>query len=128
MLDVMRKNAQSWVIKGIFVIIIVVFALFWTDPGQQGTGLQVVAEVDGSRITMSEYRRSYENLMSAYRNIFKEGLSEEMLKTMKINEKALDNLIESRLLLSEAERLGLKVSDAELIEQIALDKDLEYEQ
>ena len=119
MLDVMRKNAQSWVIKGIFVIIIVVFALFWTDPGQQGTGLQVVAEVDGSRITMSEYRRSYENLMSAYRNIFKEGLSEEMLKTMKINEKALDNLIESRLLLSEAERLGLKVSDAELIDSVS---------
>ncbi|MDO8445122.1 MAG: SurA N-terminal domain-containing protein [Deltaproteobacteria bacterium] len=119
MLDVMRRHAQSWVIKGVFAIIIIVFVLFWSDPGQQGTGLQVVAVVDGSKITMTEYSRSYENLMAAYRNIFKEGLSEEMLKMMKIKEKALDNLIESRLLLSEAERLGLKVSDVELIDSVS---------
>jgi peptidyl-prolyl cis-trans isomerase D len=118
MLDVMRRHAQSWVIKGIFVIIIIVFILFWTEPGEKGAPLQVVAVVDGSKITLSEYRRSYDNLMNVYRSIFREGLSEETIKMMKLSEKALDSLIEGRLLLAEAERLGLTVSDAELIDSI----------
>lgn len=119
MLDVMRKHAQSWVIKGLFVIIIIVFILLYTAPGEKGTGLQVVANVEGSDITLSEYQRSYENLMNVYRNIFKEGLSEDMLKMLKLKEKALDNIIESRLILKEAERLALKVSDAELVESVS---------
>lgn len=119
MLDIMRKHAQSWVIKGIFVIIIIVFVLFWTEPREKGSGLEVVANMDGSKITMSEYRKSYDNMMNIYRNIFKEGLSEDMLKMMKLKEKALDSIIESRLLLAEAERLGLQVSNSELVDSIA---------
>lgn len=119
MLDVMRKHAQSWVIKGLFIIIIIVFILLYTAPGDKGTGLQVVATVEGSDITLSEYQRSYDNLMNVYRNIFKEGISEDMLKMLKLKEKALDNIIESRLILKEADRLGLKVSDAELVESVS---------
>lgn len=119
MLDVMRKNAQSWVIKGLFVIIIIVFILLYTAPGEKGTGLQVVATVDDANITLSEYQKAYDNIINIYRSIYKEGLSEEMLKEMKIREKALDNLIDTRLLLKEAERLGFKVSDAELVDSIS---------
>lgn len=119
MLDVMRRHAQSWLIKGIFAILIVVFILFWTEPGQKGTGLQVVANVDGSKITLSEYRRSYENLMNVYRNFYREGLSEEIIKMLKLKEKALDSLIDSRLLLKEADNLGLSVSNSELAESIS---------
>lgn len=119
MLDIMRKHAQSWVIKGIFIIIIFVFVLFWTDQGDKGTGLQVVATVDGSKITLSEYQKAYENIMNVYRSVYREGLSEEVLKAMKIKEKALDNIIDSRLLIKEADRLGLKVSDAELIDSVS---------
>lgn len=118
MLDVMRRHAQSWVIKGIFVIIIIVFVLFWTEPREKGSGLQVVAVVDGSKITMSEYRRSYDNLANIYRSIYREGLSDEVLKMLKLREKALDKLVDSRLLLKEADRLGLRVSDAELVDSI----------
>lgn len=119
MLDVMRRNAQSWVIKGLFVIIIIVFVMFWSGPGDKGTGLQVIATVDGSNITMSEYRKSYENMMSIYRNMFKEGLSEDILKMLKLKEKALDSLIEGRLLLAEAEKIGLQVSNSELVDSIS---------
>ncbi|MEK6725600.1 MAG: SurA N-terminal domain-containing protein [Deltaproteobacteria bacterium] len=119
MLDVMRKHAQSWVIKGLFVIIIIVFILLYTAPGEKGTGLQVVATVDDAKITWSEYQKSYDNIMSIYRSIYKEGLSEEMLKELKIKEKALDNLIDARLLFKEAATVGFKVSDAELVDSIS---------
>lgn len=119
MLDVMRKHAQSWLIKGVFAIIIVVFVLFWTEPGQKGVGLEVVATVDGSKITLSEYRRSYENLMNIYRSVYREGLSEEVIKMLKLREKALDSIIDSRLLLKEADNLGLNVSNAELADSIS---------
>lgn len=119
MLDVMRRNAQSWLIKGIFAIIIVVFILFWTEPGQKGIGLEVVATVDGSKITLTEYRRSYDNLMNIYRSVYREGLSEEIIKMLKLKEKALDSIIDSRLLLKEADNLGLSVSNAELAESIS---------
>ncbi len=108
MLDVMRKHAQSWLIKGVFAIIIVVFILFWTEPGQKGVGLEVVATVDGSKITLSEYRRSYENLLNIYRSVYREGLSEDIIKMLKLKEKALDTIIDSRLLLKEADNLGLR--------------------
>lgn len=119
MLDVMRRHAQSWAIKGIFIIIIIVFILFWTEPRQKGTALQSVAVVDGYKITLSEYRRSYENLVGFYKNIYREGLSEEMVKMMRLREKALDSLIDTRLLMREAEKLGLTVSDAELVDSIS---------
>lgn len=119
MLDVMRKHAQSWLIKGVFAIIIVVFILFWTEPGQKGVGLEVVATVDGSKITLSEYRRSYDNLMNIYRSVYREGLSEEVIKMLKLREKALDSIIDSRLLLKEADNLGLNVSNTELADSIS---------
>lgn len=119
MLDVMRRHAQSWLIKGIFAVIIVVFILFWTEPGQKGVGLEVVATVDGSKITLSEYRRSYENLLNVYRNFYREGLSEEIIKMLKLKEKALDSIIDNRLILKEADNLGLNVSNAELADSIS---------
>ena len=119
MLDVMRRNAQSWLIKAIFAVIIVVFVLFWTEPGQKGVGLEVVATVDGSKITLSEYRRSYENLVNIYRSVYREGLSEEIIKMLKLKEKALDSIIDSRLLLKEADNLGLNVSNVELADSIS---------
>lgn len=119
MLYVMRKHAQSWAIKGLFAVIIIVFILLYTSPGEQGTGLQVVGTVDGAKITLSEYQKTYDNLINIYRNIYKNGLSEETLKELKIQEKALDNLIDARLLLKEAESVGFKVSDAELIDSIS---------
>lgn len=119
MLDVMRRHAQSWLIKGIFAIIIVVFILFWTEPGQKGVGLEVVATVDGSKVTLSEYRRSYENLVNIYRSVYREGLSEDIIKMLKLKEKALDSIIDSRLLLKEADNLGLNVSNAELTDSIS---------
>ena len=119
MLDVMRKHAQSWAIKGLFTVIIIVFILLYTAPGEKGAGLQVVATVDDANITLSEYQKSYDSIMSIYRSIYKEGLSEETLKELKIKEKALDNLIDARLLFKEAASVGFKVSDAELVDSIS---------
>lgn len=119
MLDAMRKNAQSWVIKGIFVIIIIVFILFYSGGMDRGTALQTVATVNGSKITMIEYRKSYENMLNLYRNIFKEGLSEDTLKVLNLKDKAINGIIDSRLLFAEAEKLGFRVSDSELIDSIS---------
>ncbi|MBF8251605.1 MAG: putative peptidylprolyl cis-trans isomerase [Deltaproteobacteria bacterium] len=99
--------------------IIIVFILLYTAPGEKGTGLQVVATVDDAKITLSEYQKSYDNIMSIYRSIYKEGLSEETLKELKIKKKALDNLIDARLLFKEAASVGFKVSDAELVDSIS---------
>lgn len=119
MLDVMRKHGQSWVIKGLFIIIIFVFILLYTAPGQKGTGLQVVATVDGDDITLSEYKKAYDNMLSIYKSIYREGLSEDILKEMKLKSKALDSLIDTSLLLKEAQRVGFNASNAELVDSIS---------
>ena len=59
MLDIIRRNAESWVVKAIFGIIIVVF-IFWGVSTLDGTSPSVMAYVNDQPITIGEFRERYE--------------------------------------------------------------------
>lgn len=111
MLRFMRKYATGWMIKGIFGLIIIVF-IFWGVGGMSG-GDKTVAEVGSHKVTMAEYQEAKTKLLNMYRNIFKERLDENMLKTLKLNEAAMNQIVDSYLLLQQAKTMGITVSDAE---------------
>jgi parvulin-like peptidyl-prolyl isomerase len=107
----MRKYATGWMIKGIFGLIIIVF-IFWGVGGMKGDE-KTVAEVGSHKVTMAEYQEARTRLLNMYRNVFKDKLDENMLKALKLNQAAMNEIVDSYLLLQHAKTMGITVSDAE---------------
>jgi peptidyl-prolyl cis-trans isomerase D len=119
MLEFMRKRARSTWIKVIFLIIVVVF-IFWGVGGSVSGGRpDTIASIDGQTISLREFQRAYENMKNAYREVYKERLTPELLEQMNLREQALNQLVETRLLETEAKRVGFTVSDDEVRQEIA---------
>ncbi|MCJ7774053.1 MAG: SurA N-terminal domain-containing protein, partial [Desulfobacterales bacterium] len=113
MLSIMRKKAGSWILKIVLGVIAVVF-VFW-GFGRQGSDKVVkVASVNGDVITLDEYQEQYKDLVEEFRRSLGENFNEELIQSLKLKERALEALIERRLLLSEARRLNFQVTEEEL--------------
>ncbi len=118
MLKLMRKNAGSWMVKFILGAIIIVFT-FWGVGTWQAERRNQVASVNGASITYDEYRQVYDSLVDQARQQFGGNLSDNVLKMLQLDQRALDRLIQQELLKQEAKRLGLRVTDLELERSIA---------
>jgi len=94
----------------IIILITISFLFFGIYPSS--TTSNMVADVNGDVITGEDLNRAYRNLYDTYRQIFKDQLNEAMTKTLRAQ--ALSELVQSRLLIQEAGRMGLKISDDEL--------------
>jgi len=121
MLDILRKHASSWLIKVILGAIIISFAFFFgynrmtrAKRGLQGLGTgEAVATVNGVDISAAEYRFFHErNLERLKENIKGEGMDESLRKI--VQSMTLQQLIQRQLLLQTAEKLGVRIPDAEL--------------
>ena len=117
MLSLMRKKAGSWMIKVILALIVVVF-MFWGVGSFRNQQATVVASVDGMPITYDEYNRVYNDLIEQLSRQMGSNLNEETLKMFQVKKQALDRIIDRRLMLAEANRLGFMISDQELIDSI----------
>ena len=104
----MRAGTDSFLIQALFVVIVVSF-VFW-GVGGQGPTSSVVAIVDGERVTDTEFQKEM-RFYTGGRTVSDEeyaGLAQQVLQ----------GIIERKLLLKEADRLGLEVSDDEVMRQI----------
>lgn len=113
MLDFMRKNAGAWTVKFILFAIIVVFT-FWGVGSWQADRVNRVATVNGEPIPSEAYRTAYGRMLDRMRQQFGNNLNDDLLKMLNVEEQALNQLIDQKLLVGEARRLGLRVSDKEL--------------
>jgi peptidyl-prolyl cis-trans isomerase D len=104
-------------IKIILGLIVIVF-IFWGFEGFQARRSARVAIVNGETISIDEYRSTYNNLLEQYRQNFGNNFTEETLKLLQLDKKALDYLIEQKLMVQEAEKLSIRVSDEEIVKAI----------
>jgi peptidyl-prolyl cis-trans isomerase D len=109
MLIQMHKH-MKWIMWTIVVLITVAFLFFGIFPS--ATSGRAVAKVDGYVIAADEFNRVYRNMAENYRQILKDQFNENFQQIVK--KQALQELIRNRLLLQEAERKSLKVTDEEL--------------
>ena len=117
MLSLMRKHAGTWMIKIILGAIVVVF-VFWGVGSYTSRRTGRVASVNGTIITLDDYRISYRNLVEQARQSFGKNLNEELIEMLQIRKRALDQLIDRSLMQQAAEKFKLTVSDEELAESI----------
>lgn len=109
MIEQMQKH-MNWIMWTILVLIIVSFLFFGIFPSTSERG--IAASVNGEVITSSELNRVYRNMVDTYRQIFKDQFNDTMSRT--VRKQALRDLIQNRLLVQEAKRVGLKVTDEEV--------------
>src|SRR5512137_2418596 len=113
MLEQMRKH-MNWIMWVILILVIISFLFFGIYPSDRGRG--EAATVNGEVITAGELDRAYRSMYETYRQIFKDQFTDAMARTLR--QQALRELVQNRLLVQEASRMGLKVSDEEVREAI----------
>jgi peptidyl-prolyl cis-trans isomerase D len=117
MLSFLRKNAGTWLIKGILGAIVVVF-VFWGVGSFRNESNAWVAKINGETVSAEQYNEAYNTLIQRYRSAYGQRFNDEMIKMLNLKQQALNQLIEKQLLLNEAGRLKFMVSSDELIDSI----------
>ena len=109
MLEQMRKH-MNWIMWIILVLVIVSFLFFGIYPSSDSRG--AAATVNGEVVSAGELNRAYRNMYETYRQIFKDQFNDSMAKGLR--RQALQDLVQTRLLVQEAKRNGLRVTDEEV--------------
>ncbi len=114
MLDAMRQNAGSWIVKILFAIIIIVFVFAYSTGGNQGdSGNAVIAYVEDTPILTKDFEQL---LQQEIRNRQQATASEQDFDNLR--SLVLSNMINAELLRQQSIKLGLFVSDEEVATRI----------
>ena len=117
MLETIRAHSQGWLAKLILTLITVPFALFGIDAYLKNAGNSAaVAKVDGSTISIQEYRNAMQSLRD---RLQKEGSKDlAALDSPEVKQSVLDRLIGNRLLAAEVTDRRFKISNEQLTQFI----------
>lgn len=115
MLESMRNQAQSWIAKIILGGIALSFALWGIGDYFMGSQVETVAEVDGKPIVDSQFYQTYERQLNNYRAMLGKQFSKELIDQLNLKEETVQTLINRKLMLDEAARMGLAAPEAALL-------------
>jgi peptidyl-prolyl cis-trans isomerase D len=121
MLAKMRRH-MNW-LKWSLGIVCLAFVIFYIPDFLRGNGADAasgdtIAKVAGHEITAGEFRRTYQAQLQAYRSAYGANMSEQLLKQLGIEQQILQQMVDERAALAEADRVGIKVSDEEVRQRI----------
>ena len=116
MLDGMRRHKGwlKWSLAAVVIAFVFLYVPGFVDQTSTGLPVDVLAEVGDHEITVTQFRQLYLRQVQQYRLQSSGEVTEEVLRSLGIDRQILQGLINRYVALSEAERLGLTVSDAEL--------------
>ena len=117
LLSLMRKHAKSWLIKFLIGIIAVVFIFYFGYSFSSKMGVKI-AYVNGEPISGLEYQKAYRNLLEALQKEYKSVWSDNLIKVFDLKNKALETLVNQKLISQEARRIGLDVTEKEIQDEI----------
>jgi peptidyl-prolyl cis-trans isomerase D len=123
MLDRMRRH-KNW-LKWSLALVVLAFVLLYIPDfvrgPANGAGLSdAIATVEGSDVTVGEFRVAYARQMDQYRSMYGGQMDERMLRQLGIDQRVLQGLIEEEISVAEARKLGITASDEEVRARILL--------
>ena len=102
LLNLMRRHAKSWLIKFLVGIIAAVFIFYFGYSFKTGTGEGKVAYVNGEVITGVDYQRTYRGMLESLQREYKSVWNENLVKLFNVKGRALETLINQKLISQEA--------------------------
>ncbi len=118
MLDLMRRHARSWLIKVALggIIIVFIFWYGWSGPGEKSQTF--AAKVNGTVISYDQFYNVYESELEKIRLRFGGALPPELMQKVNLKKSVITGLVHQVLMLQEAERLGMFVTDDDLARDV----------
>ena len=119
MLDRMRRH-KGW-LKWSLALVVLTFVWLYIPAEYTGVNQGIgdrLATVDSRSISVADFRRRYTAQVQAYRASYGGNLTDELLQQMQVPQQVLQQMIQEKAELAEAERAGITVSDAEVRAQI----------
>ncbi len=107
-------------LKFILLIVIVAFiatSLFFYGSGslgRDGARAGAPATVNGEDIPPARLQRMQRNYIEYYRRAYRQDITPEMAERMGLNQQVISDLIQEALIIQQAKREGITVSDEEL--------------
>lgn len=120
MLKALRENLKylSWVLWLVIIAFILLAFVGLGDLGPGGAGSNVAATVGSKTVSFREFESAYRRMEDFYRQAYGEQFNADFAKQLGLHRQVLDSLVADRILLLEADRLGLEVTDEELRAEI----------
>jgi peptidyl-prolyl cis-trans isomerase D len=121
MLDRMRRH-KNW-LKWSLILVCLAFVVFYIPDFLRGTGADAasgdtVAQIEGQAISAGEFRRLYQAQLQAYRSAYGSQMNEQLLKQLGVEQQILQQMVDERASLAEANRLKIRVGDEEVRQRI----------
>ncbi|MCF7990047.1 MAG: SurA N-terminal domain-containing protein [Thiohalocapsa sp.] len=111
MLLEIRERAQGWIAYAIIILISIPFALWGIQSYLGGGGEQVVAEVNGNKITDRQFSRNVQRARMELRERLGDAYDPELFGGQRLRQQILDSMISDVVLLDASRSMGLRVSD-----------------
>lgn len=121
MLEWLRNNVRSfhWILWLVILTFVLGFVVMSPDFGRSGPGPGAAAATVGpDEVSKGEFYNAYENATQQYRRLYGERFTPEMARQMDLPRQVLQSLVAKKIFVQEARRLGLSVSDEELLQRI----------
>ncbi|UCF67791.1 MAG: peptidyl-prolyl cis-trans isomerase [Acidobacteriota bacterium] len=119
MLNVLRENLRytKWILVAVALSFALFFGVDWWAPSGGRGGIPWIAEVNGREIPVGVWQVQARRLEDQYRRMFGAQF-EQMRGQLDLARSAAEGLIQKELIVQDAERLGLNVTDEELAAEI----------
>ncbi len=113
-----NRKSLGWVVGAFLLgLVILAFVAFYIPDFLSATGATSsgeVAWVDGTPITSQEFLQRYRAQEQQYRQQLGDQLSPDLMRQLGFDNLVLRQLVQNQILLLEAERQGLSVTDQEI--------------
>lgn len=118
MLQSIRDRSQGLIVGVIVFLISLTFALFGVQEYVNSSARVVVAEVEGEEIELREFQNTLQRLRRQAESVLGENFSAEEWNSPEVRERALQELINDRLLQALGEDARIRISDRQVARQI----------
>lgn len=118
MLQAIRSKVGSWVVKILFVLLIVSFAVWGIGDFTSNVNTEV-AEIDDTAIGQQQLDRAFRDEVNRMREMVGPDFTTEQAQRLGILDQVLEGLIQQRLLELDAAAKGIRVGDAVVARTVA---------
>ncbi|MFM2044834.1 MAG: hypothetical protein RLY86_3410 [Pseudomonadota bacterium] len=118
MLQSIRSTVGSWVVKILFILLIVSFAVWGVGDMTTGWVDRSVAKVGDVSIQPEELQEEFRREVNRMREVFGPQFTEVQAQQFGVVDRTLESLVQRALLTQAANDAGLSVGDPTVVEQV----------